>query len=363
MYKICLIGLALILTGFTSSYSQEIASWSGEYSYYAEYPKNIGITRLDGSKVHGTELGIGGIVYNLNIDSSDNSHAILNESLFYYPDDTINCNVTFNQDTAAFFFKDFVNNRLRNNLSTEEFKPGQLLFTLEHKKNNQLITHWHALNPSIPTLSSFLAYPSYLATSNHLASIKNINKSGQIYSDTSEYHTGGFIKIEKVVKCPFANLDTVVAGIRIEDGESTLRVIGGDPLLNDDALPNASFLSQDKKQTLTIYFHPGDSKDDFSEFEVRYTSKFRNKNVLTPDVFRTNSGIELGMSEKDITTKIGDCYKAKKNTHGNKVVRYEITNNKHDEEFLTRYNMPEYYAEYEFKNDKLVKFRFGFEYP
>ena len=163
--------------------------------------------------------------------------------------------------------------------------------------------------------------------------------------------------------CHFSNLDTVVVGIRIEDSESALRVIGSEPLLNDDALPNASYLSHDKKQMLTLFFHPGASKNEFSEFEVRYAKKFRNKKILTTNIFRTNCGTELGMSEKDITSKIGDCYETKKKTHGGEILKYEITNSRHDEEFLTRYNMPEYYAEYEFKNDSLVRFKFGFEYP
>src|SRR5579872_1530961 len=106
-----------------------------------------------------------------------------------------------------------------------------------------------------------------------------------------------------VPRCHLILPDTAVADIRIEDSESLLRVIGSEPLLNDDDLPNVSYLSQDKKKTLTLFFHPGSTANAFSEFEVRYTKKFSNKNLLN-GTFRTNSGIELGISKIDVISKL-----------------------------------------------------------
>ena len=51
------------------------------------------------------------------------------------------------------------------------------------------------------------------------------------------------------------------------------------------------------------------------------------------------------------------------NNKDDKVVLRYNTDEKNGSEFLKKYNMPFYFAEYIFKNNILVKFAFGFEYP
>jgi hypothetical protein len=160
--------------------------------------------------------------------------------------------------------------------------------------------------------------------------------------------------------CIFSKPDTSVASILLEDSASSSRVIGSQYVLNDQ--DNLIYLSQDKKQILTLFFHGGDSPNQFSEFEVRNAKKSRTKKHLSIAVFRTNSGIELGISKIDVISKLGNCYVVSKTNNGHEILNYKISDMK-DSEFLRRYNMPSYYAEYEFKKDTLLRFKFGFEYP
>ena len=43
--------------------------------------------------------------------------------------------------------------------------------------------------------------------------------------------------------------------------------------LVDNGLPNSSVISNDSKQRLIFYFHPGSVKNEFSEFRVSYVDQ------------------------------------------------------------------------------------------
>jgi hypothetical protein len=50
-----------------------------------------------------------------------------------------------------------------------------------------------------------------------------------------------------------------------------------------------------------------------------------------------------------------------KNEKGLEIIEYRITDK--DSEILRKYRAAEYFATYTFKDNKLVEFHFGFEYP
>lgn len=63
-------------------------------------------------------------------------------------------------------------------------------------------------------------------------------------------------------------------------------------------------------------------------------------------------------------SKLGGCYKLLDSTEHNLSIEYRMDMEQGPKsEFLYRYNMPIYFAQYDFKNNKLQKFIFGFEYP
>jgi len=69
------------------------------------------------------------------------------------------------------------------------------------------------------------------------------------------------------------------------------------------------------------------------------------------------SGIKLGISKKYLIKIKGNSF-----VETNHVLRYEISDYEKSH-FLGKYNLPIYFAEYTFDQDKLSKIYFGFKYP
>jgi len=131
--------------------------------------------------------------------------------------------------------------------------------------------------------------------------------------------------------------------------------------LTDEPFYNTSVFSSDKKQRLTLYFHPGSIRKEFSEFKVEYANQVEQNAITTNDsIFETESGIKLGMSISDLRLIKGDLHGVTNNEMT--VLHYKIDDFENSD-FLKKYNMPVYYAEYIFMNGYLIKFSFGFEYP
>lgn len=67
------------------------------------------------------------------------------------------------------------------------------------------------------------------------------------------------------------------------------------------------------------------------------------------------------MSKDSVISIVGSCY-ITDDFDGNLVLKYVNEDYDHSK-FLQRWRYPKYYAWYKFKEDKLIRFRFGFEYP
>ena len=131
--------------------------------------------------------------------------------------------------------------------------------------------------------------------------------------------------------------------------------------LIDNGLPNSSVVSSDEKQRFTFYLYPGSIAKEFSEFKVNYIDhKNRKEKVAIDKEFKTESGIKLGITSGELRIIKGDPLIISENK--TTVFHYKIENYK-NAEFLKQYNMPIYYADYEFNKGYLIEFRFGFKYP
>ena len=122
----------------------------------------------------------------------------------------------------------------------------------------------------------------------------------------------------------------------------------------------ASFLSKNRKQKLTMVFHPGNVKNSFSEFRVEYANEHMTDQVLETAEFKTPKGIQLGISRKKLIKQLGSPLK-KESKSERSIFIYTLSDTKHP--FLKKHNMPSYYGKYTFKDEKLIKFSFGFENP
>ena len=160
--------------------------------------------------------------------------------------------------------------------------------------------------------------------------------------------------------------DTSVDGIYIGDPESSVRVLGSEIKLIESRsdFPHVNVLNKDKTQVLVLIFHPGGVRNSFNEFRVSSVDPaFSEKACHLKKVvsFRTGKNILLGISKEKVVSILGDGFQEKSEGKVN-IVKYVI-DNFNNSSFLKFYNMPIYYGEYQFRNNKLMKFSFGFEYP
>lgn len=132
----------------------------------------------------------------------------------------------------------------------------------------------------------------------------------------------------------------------------------------DDDFPYVYMINRKKEQYLKMVFFPGDVKNSISQFEVGYVSNIKNdtlNHIALMDTFFTESGIFLGLSEEDVLRIKGNrCEKIQSND--TLVMKY-IIDNYDTSDFLKKYNMPVYFAEYWIVKNKVIRFKFGFEYP
>lgn len=159
--------------------------------------------------------------------------------------------------------------------------------------------------------------------------------------------------------------DTSISQIRLLDTSRVDVVLGEDVMdrLEENeslGLPHTSVLSDDKSQQLTVIFHPGNVRNEFSEFIVGYAQEDRMYTPTSSEAeFITESGIKLGMTQGSLKSIKGEPDAI---VQGEGTV-FQYTIDEADSPFLARYYMPLYYAYYTFEEGYLTEFRFGFEYP
>jgi hypothetical protein len=159
--------------------------------------------------------------------------------------------------------------------------------------------------------------------------------------------------------------DLSVFGINLNDEESAVRQVGSGPALTEDSedLPRARFVSKDGVQELILFAHYGAPTDEYAEVEVRLAGEeAMTLHELPTDVFVSGLGVSLGMSPADIVKKFGTCIKSRDRDGAGETIQYAIESADQDDKLKT-FGYPTYYAEYEFRSGKLVRYRFGFEYP
>ena len=177
-----------------------------------------------------------------------------------------------------------------------------------------------------------------------------------------EINTCAQNKLPSVPKCA----DISINGIFLEDNISIEDILGKDIKLSKpkNDFPQANFLNSDSSQILTLIFHYGNEKNKFSEFRVRKNEEKMKSSypvLCGVDCFITYKGIKLGISRNDLVRILGDGYKEIKDSDYH-VIIYRLKNVE-DSQFLKYYNLPSYFGKYVFKNNKLERFSFGFEYP
>jgi hypothetical protein len=165
--------------------------------------------------------------------------------------------------------------------------------------------------------------------------------------------------------CRMKSPDLTVHGIRLGDVQSAVRAVGSAPALKQDTddLPHARFVSFDGRQELILFVHYGAGIDEYAEVEVREAGiEALAIPELESETFVTEHGIGLGLSSAEVLAIFGKCFKSRDREGDAELIQYQIEGAPTDP-VLKSFGYSSYFAEYEFRKDKLVRFRFGFEYP
>ncbi|MBA3649697.1 MAG: hypothetical protein H0W62_14330 [Chitinophagales bacterium] len=162
--------------------------------------------------------------------------------------------------------------------------------------------------------------------------------------------------------------DTSINGLLFLNNPASIKNGFGDImslLEKEKDYPDLYLLDSTKKEYLRMVLFPGSSRNSISQFEVGYYADLPAATKITTSrflSFYTESQLKLGISkEQSIQIKESD-YKEEKGKNNQIIIRY-VLNDFNKSAFLKRYNMPVYFAEYWFKENKLIKYWFGFEYP
>jgi len=202
----------------------------------------------------------------------------------------------------------------------------------------------------------------FFASCNNRKSERGQTNNRELVPNPEKYVHDGYSELPDPLKPKFVP-DTTIGQISLINPKNIDKYLGENVMdrLVDNGLPNSSVISSDSRQRLTFFFHAGSSTKEFSEFQINYVDQNnRNEKVTDDKEFKTENGIKLGMTMGDLRSIKGEPNNITKN--GATVFHYKIDDFKNSE-FLKKYNMPIYYADYEFENGYLNEFRFGFEYP
>ena len=161
--------------------------------------------------------------------------------------------------------------------------------------------------------------------------------------------------------------DTSVCNIALDSYASTEKEFGdimGDIINKENGYEVFYFSNIDTSEYLKLIFFPGNTKNAFSRFVI---SKFKirpaNRNLYHTrcPFFSTESQIRLEITLHELEEIKGAGYlKSEKDNFD--IYTYTFTSDVRSV-FYRRYKMPIYSAVYKFKNNILVAFEFGFEYP
>jgi len=162
---------------------------------------------------------------------------------------------------------------------------------------------------------------------------------------------------------PGLTVDTTVNNIlKLLDPASIRQSIGDQRknLIEDEKATRIQLANKSNSEYIILYHLDGSNGNSFNEFEIG-TLKAKNKAFKTSQfaTFSTESGVHLGMTPDSLVALKGNKYKRAVGK-GTVILSYRLTDKHAVSGILTRYNMPIYEAEYVFRNNRLIKFTYGF---
>lgn len=130
--------------------------------------------------------------------------------------------------------------------------------------------------------------------------------------------------------------------------------------------PVIIFINKSKDEYLIAYQYEGSTKYAFECFEIGYFNDEKNLSkvktyTISEENFGTETGIKLGMTSEELQSIKGNNFQKSK-TDDKTIITYRNSDFE-TSSFLKYHNMPSYFMEFTLKQDKIVKIKFGFDYP
>lgn len=161
-------------------------------------------------------------------------------------------------------------------------------------------------------------------------------------------------------------VDLSISGIALNNVQHAKAPWGNTPALDDPEgdRPTAYYCNADNTERLGLVYYEGDTAYIIGEFKL--------EQVNTPYVdcspspqpiahFISGKGISLGMSREQVVGLLGHPHH--QHPQLDEIVLIYRIDNKSESDFLQHHSAPAYFGQYHFKQEKLVKFGFGFEFP
>lgn len=158
---------------------------------------------------------------------------------------------------------------------------------------------------------------------------------------------------------PDSTVNEILVLSRSESAERFYSNISYEPYLTHlRESPIVGFKNKDNSEYLLLYQYEGGVKNGFSCIEIGYTRDLQKKFTALDYVkFKTESGLMLGMTLKELEYIKGNSYIQ----DVNKVV-YQLKDYPNSS-FLRSHNMPAYFLECTLKDDRIIRIKYGFDYP
>ena len=172
----------------------------------------------------------------------------------------------------------------------------------------------------------------------------------------------------EIVECQEFIPDTLVNNIKLSDYVSTEKVLGVNAwkkeFESNNLFPRIEVVNQNKTQVLRLFFHYGGNKNSVDEFELEIIDKNyklpKQVIVMNIDSFKTSRNITLQTTKSNVIKILGNKYKVLSKNEDYEQLYYKIDK---PSDFLKRFNQYKYYITCTFKENYLIKYSFGFEYP
>ncbi|MGC3943796.1 MAG: hypothetical protein QM762_04515 [Chryseolinea sp.] len=146
--------------------------------------------------------------------------------------------------------------------------------------------------------------------------------------------------------------DSSVSGIKLRNSESVEKMLGRGRNYQDPNVDETQVVNADGRQILTMIFYPGGTVNEVYAFRVSYnTENIHSDLKLAVSYFESGRKIKLGLTVEEVKSKLGTPSKV------------EIENGLTIWTYKSEIKDDLYFGRYDFRDEKLVQFWFGEEYP